>query len=168
MRRNLSQRELSLLSLLIFRAIISFPLLIYDSLLVPSGAPNNFEIVNVSSSEVSYVWDDNLTTINGQLLGYNLYYAEEGQNPIRIQFPVSSLGPYTHVLTQLNPNTRYSFFLSVDNHIGEGPNSTFIWITTDPVGELFVYIQFPIKLFRINCILVFRVRKRAEIGQFSV
>ena len=109
--------------------------------LVPSAAPISFEIVNVSSSEVSYIWDNDLATINGGLLAYNLYHAEEGQNPIRISFPVSTLGPYTYVLTQLNPNTRYSFFLSVVNNIGEGPNSTLIWNTTDPVGELFCIIS---------------------------
>ena len=83
-----------------------------------------------------------MTTINGELLSYNLYHAEEGQNLIRISFPVSTLGPYTYVLTQLNPNTRYSFFLSVVNNIGEGPNSTLIWQTTYPVGESYILIHF--------------------------
>ena len=110
--------------------------------LAPSGAPITFEIVSVSPSVVSYFWDNDLATVNGGLLSYNLYYAEEGQNPIRISFPVSTLGPYTYVLTQLNPNTRYSFFLSVVNDIGEGPNSTLIWKTTDTVGELSVLFHF--------------------------
>ena len=127
-------------SLFTFSFTFNFSMILF---LVPSGVPIDFEIVSVSSSEVTYIWNDNLPTVNGGLLGYNLFYAEEGQNPIRISFPVSALGPYIFVLTQLNANTRYSFSLSVFNDIGEGPNSTLIWKTTNPVGELFV-LMYPL------------------------
>ncbi|KAI6649611.1 Phosphatidylinositol phosphatase PTPRQ-like isoform X2 [Oopsacas minuta] len=99
---------------------------------VPSSPPINITAVTTSYSTINYTWDNNLTTINGFLLSYSLYYSESGEPAIKIPFEVNTLGPYTFVLDGLAPNTLYSFFIAVVNEIGDGPNSTLVWATTHP------------------------------------
>ncbi|KAI6661305.1 hypothetical protein LOD99_10029 [Oopsacas minuta] len=101
---------------------------------LPNSPPINIQSSTISSSAISYSWDKNLTTINVYLMSYNLYYAKIGQPDTLMEFPVNTLGPYTFILSNLYPNTNYSFALAVVNEIGEGPISNEIWETTFPTA----------------------------------
>ncbi|KAI6655606.1 hypothetical protein LOD99_2104 [Oopsacas minuta] len=115
-------------------APLQFPVISLSSNL-PSSPPINIQAVPTASSQITYTWDNNLTTINGILISYNLYIAEMEQYPILISFPVSTIGPYVYVFTNLTQNTQYSISIAVVNAVGEGPNSTVVYATTHPIAS---------------------------------
>ena len=104
-------------------------------MLVPGGSAINIQAVPNSPYQITYTWDNDLTTINGILQSYSLYYTESGLSPVLISSPVNTTGPYTYVLSNLNANTEYSLTFAVVNDVGEGPNSTSILATTYPASK---------------------------------
>ena len=74
---------------------------------VPDGTAINMQATTISPNTIVYTWDNDLPTVNGYLTTYNLTYSGIEQPDAFIQFPVSTLGPYSYNLTNLTANTVY-------------------------------------------------------------
>ena len=108
---------------------------VYIVTVVHDGTAINIQATPISPNTIVYTWDNDLPIVNRYLTAYNLNYSGIGQPDAFIQFPVSTLGPYSYNLTNLTANTVYLLSLPVVNEIGEGPMSDAITATHYPTGN---------------------------------
>ena len=78
---------------------------VYIVTVVHDGTAINIQATPISPNTIVYTWDNDLPIVNRYLTAYNLNYSGIGQPDAFIQFPVSTLGPYSYNLTNLTANT---------------------------------------------------------------
>lgn len=87
----------------------------------PPSTPNNLSASNVSSNGLNLNWSG----VSGPVNGYNIY-----QNGIKIK----NVSSTSTVISNLNPNTLYTYRVSAFNDIGESPKSSAISVTTKNIA----------------------------------
>lgn len=116
----------------------SLPLTVYVGEAVPTGEPQNFEAVAVSSTEVRLKWKaPNLSEQNGELLGYKIFFLvtdspqplEDGQK-FEEEIEVVPASYNSHSLVFLDKFTEYRIQILAFNPAGDGPRSTVVTVRT--------------------------------------
>ena len=93
----------------------------------------------MSYQQIDVSWSIDLTTVNGLLLYFNIYYyTTAGYSNVAVYnaTDVTSVGPYTMSLTGLSPNTLYSITVTIVNEVSEGSHSSVVEAETHPAGNL--------------------------------
>jgi protein sidekick len=116
----------------------SLPLTVYVGEAVPTGEPQNFEAVAVSSTEVRLKWKaPNQNEQNGDLLGYKIFYTvtsspqplEEGLK-YEEEIEVVPASYISHNLVFLDKFTEYKIQILAFNPAGDGPRSKAVSVKT--------------------------------------
>ncbi|KAI6661802.1 Down syndrome cell adhesion molecule-like protein Dscam2 isoform X8 [Oopsacas minuta] len=88
----------------------------------PTGAPLNVAVTADDPSSVTVTWEIDITSLNSNLTGFNLYYTSECEYEF-VFYPVTTLGSYSYILSNLTVDQEYKVYVTVVNIIGEGPRS---------------------------------------------
>lgn len=116
----------------------SLPLTVYVGEAVPTGEPQNFEAVAVSSTEVRLKWKaPNLSEQNGELLGYKIFFlVTDSPQPLEIgqkyeeEIEVVPASYSSHSLVFLDKYTEYKIQILAFNPAGDGPRSNAVTVRT--------------------------------------
>ncbi len=116
----------------------SLPLTVYVGEAVPTGEPQNFEAVAVSSTEVRLKWKaPNLNDQNGELLGYKIFFlVTDSPQPLEIgqkyeeEIEVVPASYQSHSLVFLDKYTEYKIQILAFNPAGDGPRSNAVTVRT--------------------------------------
>lgn len=103
------------------------------------SAPVDFAAEVVASTIILASWETPNST-NGIITSYNLYYAREtnGQFPVEINVSViatEDVHSYNITLTNLTANTQYRLQVSAFTKVGEGEQSSRLFVTTNPASS---------------------------------
>ena len=102
--------------------------------LVPGLAPNNLTFSEVRETQFKVTWNPLPQQFhNGRLLGYRVYFRRSAYFPI--PFNTSSLVTSSPnmtwaLITGLGPAQRYDVSVAAYTSKGEGPHSSFYYVTT--------------------------------------
>ena len=103
------------------------------------GAPINVSLLVVSYQQINVSWSIDVSTVNGLLLYFNIYYnTVDGYSNVLVYnaTDIISTGPYTMSVTGLSPNTLYSINVTIVNEVSEGIPSSAVQAKTLPTGNL--------------------------------
>ena len=93
----------------------------------------------VSYQQIDVSWSIDVSTVNGLLLYFNIYYnTADGYSNVLVYnaTDIISTGPYTMYVTGLSPNTLYSINVTIVNEVSEGIPSSAVQAKTLPTGNL--------------------------------
>ena len=101
--------------------------------LVPGLAPNNITFSEVGETQFKVTWNPLPQQFhNGRLLGYRVYFRSSAY--FTIPFNTSSLVTSSNMtwalITGLGPAQRYGVSVAAYTSKGEGPRSSFYYVTT--------------------------------------
>ncbi|KAJ1167065.1 hypothetical protein NDU88_007458 [Pleurodeles waltl] len=111
---------------------------------LPSGFPQNLEVVGLTTSTTEVSWDPPvLAERNGKITNYTVVYRD-----INSQQDLTNVTSNTRItLTNLKPDTTYDIKVRAHNNRGIGPLSPSIQSRTMPVEQVFA------KNFRVNAVM---------------
>ncbi|XP_053326054.1 receptor-type tyrosine-protein phosphatase F isoform X5 [Spea bombifrons] len=111
---------------------------------VPSGFPQNLQVVGLTTSTTEVSWDPPvLAERNGKITNYTVVYRD-----INSQQDLTNTTRDTHItLVNLKPDTTYDIKVRARTNKGPGPLSPSIQSRTMPVDQVFA------KNFRVNAVM---------------
>ncbi|KAM4641072.1 receptor-type tyrosine-protein phosphatase F isoform 3-T4 [Discoglossus pictus] len=111
---------------------------------VPSGFPQNLQVVGLTTSTTEVSWDPPvLAERNGKITNYTVVYRD-----INSQQDLTNITRDTHItLVNLKPDTTYDIKVRARTSKGAGPLSPSIQSRTMPVDQVFA------KNFRVNAVM---------------
>ena len=110
--------------------------------LVPGRAPNNITFSQVRATQFKVTWNPLPQQFhNGRLLGYRVYFRRSAYFPM--PFNTSSLVTSSPnitwaLITGLEPAQRYDVSVAAYTSKGEGPRSSFYYVTTGKTEGIIV------------------------------
>nr|XP_033771428.1 receptor-type tyrosine-protein phosphatase F [Geotrypetes seraphini] len=121
-----------------------FEVMITTSEDVPSGFPQNLQVVGLTTSTTEVSWDPPmLSERNGNITNYTVVYRD-----INSQQDLINITKDPHItLTNLKPDTTYDIKVRASTSAGSGPLSPSIQSRTMPVEQVFA------KNFRVNAVM---------------
>ena len=101
---------------------------------VPGRAPNNITFSEVKERQFKVTWNPLPHQFHsGRLLGYRVYFRRSAYYPIPFNssnFVTSSPNVTWSLITGLEPAQRYDVSVAAYTSKGEGPHSSFYYVTT--------------------------------------
>ena len=99
---------------------------------VPSEAPQNLNVAEVSTHSVSLAWAaPPLSSQNGAITGYTVWVSKDANSS---GYYLRSKEPYTTV-ANLDDDTTYTFTVAANTIVGSGPFSVYVTTKTKNFGE---------------------------------
>lgn len=108
------------------------------TLLVPTGAPMDVEILSISSTSITVAWrSPSFDKQNGDIFSYDVFVESSKDH---LKFTVNSTVAYTTDmnLSPLKPYLTYNLSVAAVNINGSGPHSVPIRFTTSHSGLLLI------------------------------
>ena len=107
--------------------------------LAPSGPPVDVVANALNTTSLNFSFALNLTTLNGQLIMFNIYYkrssSSDSSDEMNLAYVPSDAGPYQIAITELTADQAYSIEITVTNEMGESTRSQSLIARTRAIGK---------------------------------